>query len=120
MHTRLAWLASLVLLNDPSFVEAARAFAVRIMKQGGSSTDERIVFAFRLATSREPDAVEKKLLADLFADAIKEARAEPARAEKLLTVGLAKQPKEIDEVEEVAWTTVARAILNLGETYQRN
>jgi hypothetical protein len=113
-------LASLVLLNDPSFVEAARAFAVRIMKQGGSSTEERIVFAFRMATSREPDSVEKQLLAGLFTDALKEAKAEPARAEQLLTVGLAKQPKEIDEIEEVAWTTVARAILNLGETYNRN
>jgi len=113
-------LASLVLLNDPSFVEAARAFAVRIIKQGGSTVDERIAFAFRTATSREPDQVEKKLLADLFADSLRDAKADPEQAEKLLTVGLAKQPKNMDEIEEVAWTTVARAILNLGETYQRN
>jgi hypothetical protein len=113
-------LASLVLLNDPSFVEAARAFAVRVMKQGGSTPEERIAFAFRLATSRQPDDVEKKLLSDLFADALKDAKSAPERAEKVLSVGLAKQPKDINEVEEVAWTTVARAILNLGETYQRN
>jgi hypothetical protein len=113
-------LASLVLLNDPSFVEAARAFAVRIMKQGGSSTEERIVFAFRLATSRHPDDVEKKLLSDLFNDALQETKAAPDSAEKVLTVGLAKQPKDVNQIEEVAWTTVARAILNLGETYQRN
>jgi len=113
-------IASLVLLNDPTFVEAARALAVRIMKQGGSTPEERIAFAFRLATSREPDDVEKKLLGDLFATSLKEAQADPDRAEKLLTVGLAKQPRNIDEVEEAAWATVARAILNLGETYQRN
>ncbi|QDT54021.1 Planctomycete cytochrome C [Caulifigura coniformis] len=113
-------IASLVLLNDPTFVEAARAFAVRIMKQGGSTPDERIAFAFRLATSRHPDDVEAKLLRDLFATSLKEAQADPDRAEEILAVGLAKRPGNMDEVEEAAWTTVARAILNLGETYQRN
>ncbi len=56
----------------------------------------------------------------LYDTALNETTADPANAEKVLTVGLAKQPKEIDLIEETAWTTVARAILNLGETYQRN
>jgi hypothetical protein len=113
-------LASLVLLNDPTFLESARALAVRMMKQGGATPEERINFAFRLATSRSPDDVEKKLLGDLYAATLKDVKANPKETEKVLTVGLAKQPKEIDQVQETAWTTVARAILNLGETYQRN
>ncbi len=113
-------LASLVLLNDPTFLEAARTLAVRIIKQGGTTPEDRVTFAFRLATSREPDEFEKQLLGDLYAAALRDTKANPDRAEKLLTVGLAKPSKDIDPVEEVAWATVARAILNLGETYQRN
>lgn len=113
-------LASLVLLNDPTFIEAARSFAVRIMKQGGTTPEQRVEFAFRQATSRMPDEVERKLLLEFYETALSETKADPANAEKVLTVGLAKQPKDVDPIEETAWTTVARAILNLGETYQRN
>ncbi len=113
-------LASLVLLNDPSFIEAARAFAGRIIREGGTTAESRIAFAFQAATSRQPDDVEAKLLADLYSAALKDARADAESAAKLLTVGLAKPARDGDEIEQAAWTTVARAILNLGETYQRN
>ena len=91
-----------------------------MIKQGGTTPEERIAFAFRLATSRKPDDVEQKLLSDLYSAALSDAKADAESAKKLLTVGLAAQPKDVDPIEEVAWTTVARAILNLGETYQRN
>ncbi len=113
-------LASLVLLNDPTFLEAARALAVRAMQEGGSSTTDRIRFAFRLATSRNADDVELQILSDLYDDCLKETRSRPADAEKLLAVGLAGLPDGVNREEAVAWTMVSRAILNLGETYNRN
>jgi len=87
-------LAALVLLNDPTFVEAAKFFAQRILKEGGSTTDSRLNFAFRQAVSREPDDFERKTLKQLF-----------------------NTPEPRDEQE---WTTVARAILNLAETNLRH
>ncbi len=86
-------LAALVLLNDPTFVESAKFFAQRILKEGGSSTDSRLAFAFRQAVSRKPDDFERKTLKQLFT-----------------------APETRDEQE---WTTVARAILNLAETNLR-
>ena len=100
--------------------EAARALAVRAMQEGGSSTTDRIRFAFRLATSRNADDVELQILSDLYDDCLKETSSRPADAEKLLAVGLAGLPDGVNREEAVAWTMVSRAILNLGETYNRN
>ena len=86
-------LAALVLLNDPSFVQAAQAFARRILAEGGSSMDSRLDFAFRQAVSRKPDDFERKTLKQLFTT-----------------------PETRDEQE---WATLARGILNLAETNLR-
>ena len=86
-------LAALVLLNDPTFVQAAQAFAKRILADGGDSIDSQLDFAFRQAVSRKPDNFERKTLNQLLS-------AEEAK-------------------EEEGWTTVARAILNLAETNLR-
>ena len=59
-------LAALVLLNDPTFVQAADAFAKRILEEGGKSTDSRLDFAFRHAVSRKPDDFERKTLNQLL------------------------------------------------------
>lgn len=105
-------LAALTLLNDPTFVEAARAFAERILKQGGGSEAERLDFAWRLAVSRPPDAVERDISQQLLA----EARNEGGIAEG----GLRPIDESLDPTDLAAWTTVARALLNLNETVTRN
>jgi hypothetical protein len=86
-------LAALVLLNDPTFVQAAQAFAKRILDKGGASTNSRLDFAFRRAVSRKPDDFEHKTLNKLLSSK--------------------------DTNKDEAWTTVARAILNLAETNLR-
>jgi hypothetical protein len=58
-------LQALVLLNDPEYVEAARAFAERILREGGSSTEERIRFAFRQTLNRKPQRQEVDVLSTL-------------------------------------------------------
>jgi len=113
-------LAALALLNDPTFVEAARVFAARILKEGGDTDESRITFAFRLATSRIPDATEQSVLRSLLTDARKDFSSDEAAAKKLLATGLTLTPNQAPPSELAAWTTVARAILNLNETTTRN
>ncbi|HLE70287.1 MAG TPA: DUF1553 domain-containing protein, partial [Vicinamibacteria bacterium] len=57
---------ALVLLNDPTYVEAARAFARRIQDEGGESFDARIDWAFRGALSRSPREEEVRILRGLY------------------------------------------------------
>lgn len=112
-------LAALALLNDPTFVEAAKAFAVRILKDGGHTDESRIAFAFRLATSRAPDEAEQSVLLNLLADARADYSRDESSAQKLLATGLTAPGKETPAHELAAWTTVARAILNLAEVLTR-
>lgn len=113
-------LAALALLNDPTFVEAARAFAARILKEGGDTDESRIAFAFRLATSRTLDVTEQSVLLNLLLDARKDFSLDETAAKKLLATGLAPTRNEISHNEFAAWTTIARALLNLNETTTRN
>ncbi len=59
-------LQALDLMNDVTFVEAARVFAQRVMKEGGTTPSERIAYAFRVATARQPKAAEAAVLVDAF------------------------------------------------------
>jgi hypothetical protein len=113
-------LAALVLLNDPTFVESARVFAVRVMREGGETRDERIRWAWREAVSREASEGEVASLAKLYAESLGEYRNDPAAAEKVLSVGLAVRDGVADVAELAAWTSVARAVFNVSEFIGRN
>ena len=113
-------LQSLVLLNDPSYVEAARAFAEQIIRSGGATQGDRLNFAYRRALSRDIRPVEKEVLLRLFQSHQEELRADPASVGELLSVGARPVPKDLDQTELAAWTSVARTILNLHETLTRN
>ena len=112
--------AALVLLNDPTFIEAARAFAVRIIDEGGDNAHSRLDFAYRLALSRLPDDEERQLLENLLANAIDEYESDPETARELLRIGIAPVPDHLDRTELASWTAVSRALLNLNETITRN
>jgi len=112
--------AALVMLNDPSFVEASRVFAAKILSQGGVTPEERLAFAFRQAVSREPGADETTELSGLLAAGRKYYSEQPKAAEKLLAIGRTAKPEDADPVELAAWTLVARAILNMNDTITRN
>jgi len=113
-------LQALVLLNDPIYVEAARVFAERIMKEGGSDTAARLNWAYRRALSRSVKPAEVKLLTELYQKHLAEFRADMASAQKAVSVGQAPLPKDVDMAELAAWTSVARTILNLHEMITRN
>ena len=111
--------AALTLLNDPTFVEAARAFGARMFREG-KDDESRLIRGFRLATSRRPRAVELDPLRSLLRRHRRAFRADPAAAHKLASVGLSPVPRDIDAAELAAWTSIARVLLNLSETTNRN
>ncbi len=110
---------ALVLLNDPEFVEAARAFATLTLQDGGPDDAARATWAFTRATGRAPKPPELKVLLAVLAKHRQEFTAKPASATELLKVGAAPTPKAISPSELAAWTSVCRVILNLHETMTR-
>ena len=113
-------LQSLVLLNDPSYVEAARAFAELIVRQGGAATSDRLNFAFRRAVSRGATEDELTILEQLLKAHLAEYEANPAAAAEVLSAGAKSSPDDLSKPELAAWTSVARTILNLHELITRN
>ncbi|MCG8583296.1 MAG: DUF1549 and DUF1553 domain-containing protein, partial [Pirellulales bacterium] len=111
--------AALVLMNDPTFVEAARAFAERIIR-ADSTVDGRIRFAFRETLSREPASSELDVLRALFKSNEARYASDPKAAAALIATGRAPKPADIKPAELAAWTMVARATLNLNETITKN
>jgi len=111
---------ALVLLNDPTYVEASRAFGLRILKDGGNATSERITWAWRQALARDPQTEELRVLADLQAKMKVDYEQDRASAEAFLKVGQTPCPEGVDPAELASWTQVARAILNLHETITRS
>ncbi len=113
-------LQALDLLNDPIFVEAARAFAYRIEKSGGRGLDRQIDWAFLQAEDRPPKPEERTILEGLYRDSLAQFRTDKKDAVELTSVGESPKPKVSNEANLAAMTMVARAILNLHETITRN
>jgi hypothetical protein len=111
---------ALALLNDPTYVEAARAFAARILKSGGTDTSARINWAWRQALARGPRTDEITTARELLEHHLTEYRQDPQAAAALLKVGLSPAPPDLDPSELAAWTNIARVILNLHETITRS
>lgn len=109
-------LQALVLLNDPQFVEAARAFAQRMLLEGGDSVESRLRFGFRLVTGRTPRTAELRVLADALREHRRGYTQSPESAEQLLKVGSFQPKAGVDRGELAAWTTIASMLLNLDET----
>ncbi|MEZ5392129.1 MAG: DUF1553 domain-containing protein [Bryobacterales bacterium] len=109
-------LQSLALLNDPTYVEAARAFAARML---AVDTDKRFDWAFQEAFARPATTEEKAVLEKLLSEARGEFGHDQKAAEELLATGISPTPTRTDESELAAWTSVARALLNKHELVMR-
>ncbi len=108
-------LQALLLLNDPQYVESARGLAERTLREAGSSTDDRLTFMFRLATSRTPDDAERAELIAAFDELLASYRDDPDGARELIAVGETTPDPAFDPAELAAWTIVANTLLNLDE-----
>jgi len=108
---------ALVLLNDPTYVETARAFGARILEQ---PADQRLTWACQQALQRSPSPRERTVLQGVFDQQLAAYRTDPAAAEAFLKTGFAPVPATLDKAELAAWTHVARVLLNLHETITRS
>ncbi len=113
-------LQALVLLNDPTYVEAARALAERLVREGGDTAEKRIQFAYRQVLCRKATPAEEQIVAGLYRKHLAEFQVNKESATALLTVGDRPAAKDIETAELAAWTSVARVLLNLHETITRN
>jgi uncharacterized protein DUF1553/uncharacterized protein DUF1549/concanavalin A-like lectin/glucanase superfamily protein len=109
-------LQALVLMNDPTYVEAARALAQRTLLEAGGSSAKRVQFAFRQATGRTATVEEVQLLGSLAQKQMAIYKRDSQAAKELVHVGESSASAKLSPSELAAWTVVASSILNLDET----
>src|SRR5439155_10583202 len=107
------------LLNDPTFQEAARVFAERLLSCKRQSDGARLDLAYQEALARPIKPKERESLERFLALQREHYRANPDEAQRLAHAGIAPQPKNVDKVEQAAWAQVCRVVLNLHETITR-
>ena len=112
-------LHSLVLLNDPAYVEAARVLGERAIREGGSTPQERITFMFLALTSRKPNEREAALLQKSLERVQRQFASDRPAAEKLVTVGEYPRDASIDVVEHASYAALANMLLNLDEVLNK-
>ncbi len=108
-------LHALATLNDITYIEAARAMAEQVLKNGGPTDVARLEHAFRLVTARKPNPSEQQVLASSLVRLRTQYAADKDAASKLLTVGESKRDAQLDASEHAAWTGLCSLLLNLDE-----
>jgi hypothetical protein len=109
-------LQALVLLNDPTYIEASRKLAERTLNEGGKDVNAKLAYAFRASTARPPSAGEVRVLRELLNQQLARYHGDKKAAGEFLKIGETAADAKIDQVELAAWTMVTSAILNLDET----
>ncbi len=113
-------LQALQLLNDVQHVEAARALAQRMLREGGATPEERIHFGFRTVLARRPDMEEVAVIRRALAAHLERYAARPDAARELVQAGASKPDPALPAPELAAYTLAANLLLNLDETLTRN
>jgi len=112
-------LQALMTLNEPLFLECARALALKTLREGGASDIERLTFAFRRCVSRLPEPAESAELLKLLAKERERFARPDAKPWEVAADDPAKPPalsKGATSADAAAWTIVSRVLLNLDET----
>ncbi|HWB07753.1 MAG TPA: PSD1 and planctomycete cytochrome C domain-containing protein [Pirellulales bacterium] len=112
-------LQALILMNDPTYVEAGRKLAERVLSEP-LPIDERLATVFRLVVARPPTERERHVLRRMLEEQLAAFRNDSDAIEKLLSVGESPRDERFEPVELAAWATVASVILNLDEAVTRN
>ncbi len=108
-------LQSLNLMNDVTYIEAARMIAERMLKEGGATAEQRLAWAFRAITSRQPSDKEIQVLLRQLEKQKDYFNRNAAEVKKLLAVGERRNDDKLDKAELAAYTTTASLLLNLDE-----
>jgi hypothetical protein len=111
-------LHALALLNDPTYVEAARVLAEGALRNS-SSASRKLEYVFQRMLARLPDAEERAILLAGLERHRREFLAVPANANELLAVGDWPRATELDPIEHAAWTLLCLSVLNLDETLNK-
>ncbi|MCY4122429.1 MAG: DUF1553 domain-containing protein, partial [Acidobacteria bacterium] len=109
-------LQALNLMNDVTYVEAARRLAERMMTEGGETPAERVSFAYRLATAHRPPLAAEAILVDGFERHLERYQADRGAALDLITQGESPRDETLDVAELASYTMVANLILNFDGT----
>jgi hypothetical protein len=109
-------LQALALMNDPTFVEASRALAEKILTESDTGSENRLQHAFQMATGRLPNSEEMSVLVTALEEMETSFRSNPSEAEAFLGVGESDVHSERTPIEIAALTAVMSIILNLDET----
>ena len=112
-------LQALNLMNDPTYVEAARLLAIRMLREGGPASESQVTLGFRLVLSRPPRPAELQILTMAYDRAVQDFRNDGAAAEEVLKVGATPTTFDGDRSALAAMMTVASMILNLDETVMK-
>ncbi|MGC3969453.1 MAG: DUF1553 domain-containing protein [Pirellulales bacterium] len=112
-------LQALVTWNDPVYVEAAQAFAGRIVREGSSSPDERSRWAWRSATGRAAEPEQLVAIVRLYEAERTHYRADLKAAAAMAGDAQAKGRSDDDLAAVAAWTVVANMLLNLDAVLTR-
>ncbi|MCY4601844.1 MAG: DUF1553 domain-containing protein [Acidobacteria bacterium] len=113
-------LQALNLMNDVTYVEAARRLAERMMTEGGATPEERVAFAYRLATAHRPRPEVQEILAGGFRDYLDRYQADRSAALELVNVGESPRDETLDISELASYTMVASMVLNLDRTITKD
>lgn len=112
-------LQALILLNDPTFVEAARVFAQHTLELGGTTFEGRLDYIFNQALQRKPTSEETPVFKELFEKHRAEFVRDPDAVEAFLGIGEYPMSENQDKTELAAWASLCRVMLNLHETIVR-
>lgn len=113
-------LAALTLLNDPTFVEAARGLAAVTIQEGPADPGGRITWMWKRVLNRAPDTTELEIVTSFHEQTANQIAQASGESKKILDVGIQPVVESMDKQELATWTAVARAVLNLNETVTRN
>jgi hypothetical protein len=112
-------LQALALLNDVTYVEAARGLASRMMVEPLADLEQRLAWGFRAILARAPTASERVVLVARYREVLKHYRGHEQEAGMLVSIGESPVRKDLDQVELAAYTILASLMLNLDETVMR-
>jgi len=108
-------LQALNLMNEVAYVEASRLLGERMMREGGSTPESRIAYAFRLVITRMPKPSESQVLLDTFHRFEHQYRSDPKAALEFLSEGQSPRDQQLDASELASYASLASLILNLDE-----
>lgn len=112
-------LQALVLLNDPTFVEAARALAVKTIESKGNDFNGRLNHIYRSVLQRKPTRSELKIMKSLYEGTLDYYSKNLDAANELATVGELPTPNHLNRAELASWVSLSRVLINLHEAITR-